>query len=152
MLAARGLDPTRIQAMGRWRSPLVPHYATEALSTGLASLVERHKPTVVAPADVATEMVALRQLLARLESRVATLEGLELDRAAAGVPDAPEERRRALSIRNLRDHVVDTAFGDPAERAAVTTGYEAPSSSTTLLRRATRRSRSSSTRCVPADS
>ena len=63
MLAARGLDPDRIQAMGRWRSPLVLHYATEALSTGLASLVERQRPTVSTPAVAATEMVALRRLL-----------------------------------------------------------------------------------------
>ena len=35
-LAARGINPYKIQALGRWRSPLVIHYAGAALATGLA--------------------------------------------------------------------------------------------------------------------
>ena len=44
MLASRGVGPARIQAMGRWRSPMVLHYATAALGTGLAALVVCHMP------------------------------------------------------------------------------------------------------------
>ena len=93
MLAARGLDPARIQAMGRWRSPLVLHYATEALSTGLASLVERQRPTASTSADVTTEMVALRRLLTQLEKRVATVEALEPARAEAAALAAASHSR-----------------------------------------------------------
>ena len=35
LLATLGVHPIRIQAMGRWRSPLVIHYAGEAMATGL---------------------------------------------------------------------------------------------------------------------
>ena len=94
MLSARGLDPARIQAMGRWRSPLVLHYATEALSTGLVSLVERQRPTVSTSADAATEMAALRRLLTQLEKRVATVEALELARTAAAAFSFPSASPR----------------------------------------------------------
>ena len=36
-LAAQGINPYKIQALGRWRSPLVIHYAGAALATGLAA-------------------------------------------------------------------------------------------------------------------
>ena len=35
-LASRGVNPFKIQALGRWRSPLVIHYAGAAMATGLA--------------------------------------------------------------------------------------------------------------------
>ena len=100
MLSARGLDPARIQAMGRWRSPLVLHYATEALSTGLASLVERQRPTVSTSADAATEMAALRRLLTQLEKRVATVEALEPARAAAAAAAADASRPPPELVQN----------------------------------------------------
>ena len=76
MLAARGLDPARIQALGRWRSPLVVHYATEALSTGLAAIVGRS--AVANPAVAAADTVApLSRLVAQLQCRIAALEALE---------------------------------------------------------------------------
>ena len=36
-LAGRGINPYKIQALGRWRSPLVIHYAGAAMATGLAA-------------------------------------------------------------------------------------------------------------------
>ena len=35
-LASRGINPYKIQALGRWRSPLVIHYAGAAMASGLA--------------------------------------------------------------------------------------------------------------------
>ena len=37
LLASRGVNPFKIQQLGRWRSPLVVHYAGEALATGIAA-------------------------------------------------------------------------------------------------------------------
>ena len=36
-LASRGINPYKIQALGRWRSPLVIHYAGAAMASGLAA-------------------------------------------------------------------------------------------------------------------
>ena len=77
MLASRGIDPARIQAMGRWRSPMVLHYATAALGKGLAALVEHHIPSVAPRTDAAAETAALRRQTACLERRLSLLEALE---------------------------------------------------------------------------
>ena len=77
MLASRGIDSVRIQAMGLWRSPMVLHYATAALGTGLAALVERHMPLAAPRTDVAAETAALRRQTASLERRLSLLEALE---------------------------------------------------------------------------
>ena len=37
LLSARGVNPFKIQAMGRWRSPLVIHYAGAAMATNIAA-------------------------------------------------------------------------------------------------------------------
>ena len=76
MLASRGVDPARIPAMGRWRSPMVLHYATQALGTGLAALVERHMPLVQPRTDAAADTAAIRRWTASLGCRLAVLEAL----------------------------------------------------------------------------
>ena len=77
MLSSRGVDPARIQAMGRWRSPMVLHYATQALGTGLAAIVERHMPLVQPRTDAAADTAAIRRWTASLDRRLAVLEALE---------------------------------------------------------------------------
>ena len=41
LLASRGVNPHKIQSLGRWRSDLVIRYAGEAMSTGIATDMHR---------------------------------------------------------------------------------------------------------------
>ena len=74
MLARRGVNPFRIQSLGQWKSPLVVHYAGEALSTGLA----RELATAAAPLSSRSQDVdKLIEFVARLESRLSALESAD---------------------------------------------------------------------------
>ena len=72
MLAARGVNPYRIQSLGRWKSPLVVHYAGEAMSTGIAGDMRVAALPPPDHASLATD--ELRRFLARLDQRLAALE------------------------------------------------------------------------------
>ena len=79
MLASRGVNPFKIQAMGRWRSPLVIHYAGEAMATGLVGDM-RSSSTTAAP------MPGLTEFLARLDRRLSALEGPPIPTSSVEVP------------------------------------------------------------------
>ena len=44
LLAAQGVNPFKIQSLGRWASPLVIHYAGEAMASGVAADIAAHGP------------------------------------------------------------------------------------------------------------
>ena len=68
LLASRGVNPFKIQSLGRWKSPLVIHYAGESMSSGVASDLRRAAPPDTAiPSD-------LRLFLDKLDSRLQALE------------------------------------------------------------------------------
>ena len=79
LLASRGVNPFKIQAMGRWRSPLVVHYAGEAMATGLVGDM-RSSTTAAAP------MPGLSEFLARLDRRISSLEGPMAPASSAEAP------------------------------------------------------------------
>ena len=75
MLARRGVNPFRIQSLGRWHSPLVVHYAGESLATGLAHEISRSAGG--AAPNPPPELADIRDFLCRLESRLAAIEAAE---------------------------------------------------------------------------
>ena len=71
LFASLGVHPLRIQALGRWRSPLVLHYAGEAMATNVVRDLRRGSSNVLAsgaPSPVTAEAVA------RLNERLSALE------------------------------------------------------------------------------
>ena len=86
MLASRGVNPFRIQSLGRWKSPLVVHCAGESMAMGIADEVARlsagSQPAAPSP-DLASIEGFLRQLDARLQA---------IETAAEAEPD-PEQTR-----------------------------------------------------------
>ena len=72
LLAGRGVHPLQIQSMGRWKSPLVVHYAGDAMATGIAEVLHRCDAARSAPAPPAA------QFLESIERRLAGLEAREL--------------------------------------------------------------------------
>ena len=91
MLASRGVNPFRIQSLGRWKSPLVVHYAGESMALGIADEVSRHtagsQPAAPSP-DLASIEGFLRQLDARLQAIEATVDE----------PDAEQTRSHAALV------------------------------------------------------
>ena len=69
-LAKRGVNPFRIQTMGRWTSPLVVHYTADALATGLAQDL---RPAKSASVDAKSALVSL---VNALELRIKELESV----------------------------------------------------------------------------
>ena len=65
MLASLGVNPYKIQSLGRWRSTLVIHYAGEAMHSNIAS-------DLAGPGAPARD--ELSDLVARMESRLLDLE------------------------------------------------------------------------------
>ena len=97
MLASRGIDPFRIQSLGRWKSPLVVHYAGESLSTGLAGELSRALPSTAGPD--AEELAELRRFVERLEWRPSQLQPIEpADRPTASASAAASATAPALDI------------------------------------------------------
>ena len=71
LLASRGVNPFRIQSLGRWKSALVVHYAGESMATGIAQEVRSGAAAARTDAVAHSE---LRRFLERLEARLAALE------------------------------------------------------------------------------
>ena len=95
MLAARGVNPFKIQSLGRWRSPLVIHYAGEAMAGGIAGDI---KSSAASSSAGAPECLAeLRRFLARLEERIDRLEPVD---AVAPRPP-PSAEVEAPVVQNL---------------------------------------------------
>ena len=82
MLASRGVNAYKIQALGRWRSPLVIHYAGSALATGIVS--DLHAAAM--PADFTALDSRLSAFMQRVEQR---LNNLEAPPAPVVVPNPP---------------------------------------------------------------
>ena len=80
LLATLGVHPIRIQAMGRWRSPLVIHYAGEAMATGLVrDMALSATFSSSSKARLARTETFKNSLNARLESVTETDPGEELE-------------------------------------------------------------------------
>ena len=69
-LACMGVNPFKIQTLGRWTSPLVVHYAGDALASGLA---EDLRP---AKSGLKSAHSAIVDLVDSLEQRIRQLEAL----------------------------------------------------------------------------
>ena len=95
MLASRGVNPFKIQSLGRWRSPLVIHYAGEAMAGGIAGDIKSSAASN--SAGVPECLAELRRFLARLEERIDRLEPVD-----AVVPRPPPSAEvEAPVVQNL---------------------------------------------------
>ena len=124
MLASRGVNPFRIQALGRWRSPLVVHYAGESLATGIAADVEWSVAGGV-PNAVSLEIKAIKEFLARLEERLTVVEtaeaehpepvGAAIEHTGRGSPAlAPTVESYVINRETDAVHRTNTAADAPA--------------------------------------
>ena len=99
MLASRGVHPLQIQSLGRWKSPLVLHYAGDAMSAGIAGTMQQNSAT---RSDSASQAVHA-QFLAAIESRLAGLEAASELRSlsvSAPSPQPPAATAPDLILRN----------------------------------------------------
>ena len=90
LLAGRGVNPFRIQSLGRWKSPLVVHYAGEALAHGLAGELAR---TAAETGPVSAEIAELRRFVESVDRR---LDRLELSEPAPHQPTASDSSTTPL--------------------------------------------------------
>ena len=112
MLASRGLDPTRIQSLGRWRSSLVAHYAGESLATSLAAELAAADPLArAAMADADTRLGELRSLFDGLSARLDSLADARPSPSLALPPSAAVDpsSRIAQNAETLAGHLAVTA-------------------------------------------
>ena len=80
LFASLGVHPLRIQSLGRWRSPLVLHYAGEAMAT---NVVRDLRKCGGSPLSSGANSPAMASLLAKLEERLCALEAAPTARALA---------------------------------------------------------------------
>ena len=98
MLAKRGVHPLRIESLGRWRSPLVVHYAGESLAVGLAREL-RSSVGDPAPAE-SSALREIRAFLGRLDRRLTTIESAEAELVPdSDIPPPPQPHADDI-IRN----------------------------------------------------
>ena len=124
MLARRGVNPFRIQSLGRWKSPLVIHYAGEALSTGLALelATSAPQPSVQPPAPA----THLQDFVDSLDRRLAALESLDDIPAAAPTATrtvALDEPRLIKNDESGVFHASHTAPDGPLEQQVSVCGW-----------------------------
>ena len=106
MLAGRGVHPLQIQSLGRWKSPLVLHYAGDAMSTGIAANLQRAN---AAPATA--YQAAQARFLESLEQRLASLETQEPRPPAATAPAAaPAQQQLAQHPETVVKNTESGAF------------------------------------------
>lgn len=74
LLSSVGINPYKIQALGRWKSPLVIHYAMDGMHSGIADDLCREDST-------RSEAEDLKPVLDRMESRLSLLESRPLPTA-----------------------------------------------------------------------
>ena len=99
MLSSRGVNPFKIQAMGRWRSPLVIHYAGAAMATNIAA--DLGAGSGPAQASAASEFATFASII---ESRIAALE--TPDPVLLRPPTARGHRGEGSFVTNSDTHVV----------------------------------------------
>lgn len=85
LLASRGINPFKIQALGRWKSPLVVHYAGDAMATGIANDMARPGPS-----GAGASGSTLAEFAARIERRLTALEESERSIVARPEPVASD--------------------------------------------------------------
>ena len=70
LYASMGVHPLRIQALGRWRSPLVLHYAGEAMASNVVKDLKRgnFNPLSTGPAAPSDTAVIIERLCSRLSA------------------------------------------------------------------------------------
>ena len=73
LLASRGVNPFRIQSLGRWKSALVVHYAGESMATGIAQELQ----TSASGRSDTAALRELRRLIGKLNSRLDAVEAAE---------------------------------------------------------------------------
>ena len=121
MLARRGVNPFRIQSLGRWKSPLVVHYAGEALSTGLArELATASAPLQPAPSD----LDSLRQFIHRLDQRLAALETIDVPQQPPLPADSTTSRSLILNPTTRTYHATLMPLTSPPERLKASCGWK----------------------------
>ena len=76
LLASLGVSPLKIQAMGRWRSPLVIYYAGEALATGVVRDMAIAASTPLAAVPSSGPRRGREPSLVAFHERLSALEGL----------------------------------------------------------------------------
>ena len=79
LLASRGVRPFKIQALGRWKSGLVVHYAGEALASNMASDLASHS---CSPIEQFVSAQSFREFADLMNNRLANLEILDARPAA----------------------------------------------------------------------
>ena len=119
MLARRGVNPFRIQSLGRWKSPLVIHYAGEAMSVGPARELTTSPPPQ--PAD-SSAIDRIRTFLDRLDQRILALESVEV---AAQPPIEPTDARTIIHNPSTNVyHSSITPASTPIERRKTKCGWK----------------------------
>ena len=99
LLARWGINPFRIQSMGRWRSNLVIHYSGSAMSHGITSEALGAQSQVVGNA-AKHDAKHLARALADMEKRLSKAEAMEAQLEAKLNATQAESSKGPLTIRN----------------------------------------------------
>ena len=77
-LASRGVHPFKIQALGRWKSGLVVHYAGEALATNMATDLSSHAAASSSSSSQVVDACSFREFAEVVNRRLANLETVDV--------------------------------------------------------------------------